>query len=182
MFCPLSQAGQLQIRTIVPHWQVGSRLPSQTTPRLIVDRTVIILRGSNLSGEGYRHGDPASARPTAIPFRIFWPAMSATPETSRIKQEFCMVVMRMKRMGRTHRPFYRINVMDKRAPRDGRVIEELGWYDPVAPEDRQVSLNVERVDYWLSVGAQPSDTVRSLLRKNGCDPTSGKKLDQPTAK
>lgn len=87
-----------------------------------------------------------------------------------------MVVMRMKRMGRTHRPFYRINVMDKRAPRNGRVIEELGWYDPSAAEDQQVSLNVERIDYWLSKGAQPSSTVRSLLRKNDCDPTPGKKL------
>lgn len=93
-----------------------------------------------------------------------------------------MVVMRMKRMGRTHRPFYRINVMDKRAPRDGRVIEELGWYDPTAAEDRQVSFKVDRVNYWLSVGAQPSDTVRSLLRKNDIDPTPGKKLEeQPSA-
>lgn len=89
-----------------------------------------------------------------------------------------MVVMRLKRMGRRHRPFYRINVMDKRTPRDGRVIEELGWFDPSAAEDRQVSLNVERIDYWLSVGAQPSDTVRSLLRKNGVDPTPGKKIQQ----
>ena len=91
-----------------------------------------------------------------------------------------MVVMRMKRMGRKHRPFYRINIMDKRAPRDGRVIEELGWYDPLAAEDRQVSLHVDRINYWLSVGAQPSETVRSLLRKNDIGPTPGKKLE-PTA-
>ena len=86
-----------------------------------------------------------------------------------------MVVLRLKRMGRKHRPFYRLNAMDKRSPRDGRVIEELGWYDPVAPEDKQISLKAERIEYWLSVGAQPSDTVRSLLRKNGVDPTVGKK-------
>ncbi len=88
-----------------------------------------------------------------------------------------MVVLRLKRMGRRHRPFYRLNAMDKRSPRDGRVIEALGWYDPVAPEDKQLNLNVERIDYWLSVGAQPSETVRSLLRRIDVDPTSGKKLE-----
>ena len=87
-----------------------------------------------------------------------------------------MVVLRLKRGGRTHRPFYRLNAMDKRAPRDGRVIEELGWYDPVAPEDKQLSIKVERVDYWLSVGAQPSKTVSGLLKRVGCDPTPGKKI------
>ena len=56
--------------------------------------------------------------------------------------------------------------MDSRSPRDGRVIEELGWYDPNAknPEE-EVSLKRERIEYWLSVGAQPSDTVRDLLKK-----------------
>ena len=79
-------------------------------------------------------------------------------------------------MGRRHRPFYRINAMDKRAPRDGRVIEHLGWYDPIAPDDRQLSVKIDRVDYWLSVGAQPSRTVATLLKRVGCDPTPGKKL------
>jgi small subunit ribosomal protein S16 len=79
-----------------------------------------------------------------------------------------MVVMRLKRLGRRHRPFFRVNVMDQRSPRDGRVIEELGWYDPVAAE-------TDRIDYWLSVGAQPSDTVKGLLRRAGIDPKPGKK-------
>ena len=58
--------------------------------------------------------------------------------------------------------------MDSRSPRDGRVIEELGWYDPNGKDtDKQVSLQRERIEYWLSVGAQPSDTVRDLLVKNG---------------
>jgi small subunit ribosomal protein S16 len=92
-----------------------------------------------------------------------------------------MVVLRLKRFGRRHRPFYRITAIDRRAPRDGRVIEELGWYDPVAAEDRQLSVKVERADYWLSVGAQPSRTVATLLRKVGCDPKPGKKLDTPAA-
>jgi len=88
-----------------------------------------------------------------------------------------MVVLRLKRMGRTHRPFYRLNAMDKRSPRNGRVIEELGWYDPIAPEDRQVKFDMPRVDYWLSVGAQPSETVANLLKKLGCEPKPGKKIE-----
>ena len=79
-----------------------------------------------------------------------------------------MVKIRMKRMGRRHRPFYRINAMESRNPRDGRVIEELGYYDPLAKEGTQdVKLNKERIEYWLSQGAQASDTVRDILKKNG---------------
>ena len=89
-----------------------------------------------------------------------------------------MVVLRLKRMGRRHRPFYRLNAMDKRAPRDGRVLEELGWFDPIGKdESTQLNLKAERIKYWLSVGAQPSDTVRSLLKKSDIDPTPGQKLE-----
>jgi len=71
-------------------------------------------------------------------------------------------------MGRTHRSFFRLNAMDSRSPRDGRVIEELGWYDPHAKNDEeQTSFKRERIEHWLSVGAQPSETVRDLLKKNG---------------
>ena len=87
-----------------------------------------------------------------------------------------MVVLRLKRMGRRHRPFYRLNAMDKRAPRNGRVIEELGWFDPLVEEDKQLSFKADRIKYWLSVGAQPSRTVRTLLKRAGIDPTPGKKL------
>ena len=79
-----------------------------------------------------------------------------------------MVKLRLKRFGRRHRSFFRISAMDSRAPRDGRVIEELGWYDPNAKEpEEQVSLNRERIEYWLSKGAQPSETVRDLLKRQG---------------
>jgi small subunit ribosomal protein S16 len=79
-----------------------------------------------------------------------------------------VVKIRMKRMGRTHRPFYRINAMDSRSPRDGRVIEELGKYDPLEPDQtKQVVLKPERIQYWLDQGAQPSETVANMLRKNG---------------
>lgn len=74
----------------------------------------------------------------------------------------------MSRVGRSHRPFFRINAVDQRAPRDGRVIEQLGWYDPIAKDPaRQLSLNEERVKHWLKVGAQPSDTINDILAKKG---------------
>lgn len=92
-----------------------------------------------------------------------------------------MVVLRLKRLGRNKRPFYRISAMDRRSPRDGRVIEQLGWYDPVAPEDKQLKVKVDRVEYWLSVGAQPSETVKGLLKRVGCDPTPGRKLETTTS-
>ena len=78
------------------------------------------------------------------------------------------VKLRLQRLGRTHKSFFRLSAMDSRKPRDGRVIEELGWYDPhVKNEDEQTELNRERIEYWLSVGAQPSETVGNLLKKNG---------------
>lgn len=76
------------------------------------------------------------------------------------------VRIRMKRMGRTHRPFYRVCVMDSRSPRDGKAIEEVGYYDPMVQNKAdRVSLKMERVEYWLSVGAQPSDKVATLIKK-----------------
>ena len=77
------------------------------------------------------------------------------------------VRIRLKRMGRRHRPFYRVAAMNSRAKRDGRVLEELGYYDPIAREpEQQLSLKQDRIDYWLSVGAQPSDTVRQLINRS----------------
>ena len=82
------------------------------------------------------------------------------------------VRIRMKKMGRRHRPFFRICAMDVRSPRDGKVIEELGHYDPMVKEtDARAVLNGERIDYWLSVGAQPSDKVKVLIKKYGTDGT-----------
>ena len=76
------------------------------------------------------------------------------------------VRIRMKRMGRKHRPFYRICVMDSQKPRDGKAIEEVGHYDPmVRDKSQRVSLKMDRIDYWISVGAQPSDKVATLIKK-----------------
>jgi small subunit ribosomal protein S16 len=78
------------------------------------------------------------------------------------------VRIRMKRMGRKHRLFFRICATDSRAPRDGRVLEELGTYDPsIADTDARAVINGERLDYWLSVGALPSDRVKVLIKKYG---------------
>lgn len=73
-------------------------------------------------------------------------------------------------MGRTHRPFFRVCAMDQRAPRDGRVIEQLGTYDPMVPDtDARAILNGERINYWLSVGAQPTPKVATLIKKYGAE-------------
>lgn len=78
------------------------------------------------------------------------------------------VAIRMKKMGRSHRAFFRICAMDKREPRGGRVLEELGTYDPaIADTDARAILKGERVSYWLGVGAQPSEKVAVLIKKYG---------------
>jgi small subunit ribosomal protein S16 len=76
------------------------------------------------------------------------------------------VRIRMKKMGRKHRPYFRIVAIDARQPRDGRVIEELGSYDPMVKDtDARVHFKPDRVKYWMSVGAQPSENVAVFLRK-----------------
>ena len=76
-----------------------------------------------------------------------------------------MVKIRLRRMGAKKAPYYRIVVADSRSPRDGRCIEELGTYDPAADGAAKLSVDLERVKYWVSNGAQPTDTVRGLLKK-----------------
>ncbi|MBQ9664521.1 MAG: 30S ribosomal protein S16 [Oscillospiraceae bacterium] len=75
-----------------------------------------------------------------------------------------MVKIRLRRMGAKKAPYYRIVVADSRAPRDGRFIEEVGVYNPSAESDK-LKINTERVQYWISNGAQPTDTVRGLMKK-----------------
>lgn len=75
------------------------------------------------------------------------------------------VKIRLKRMGARRRPYYRIVVMDSRAPRDGRTIEEVGYYHPIEAEEKQLSVKEERIREWLGKGARPTDTVRRLLNK-----------------
>ena len=75
-----------------------------------------------------------------------------------------MVKIRLRRMGAKKAPYYRIVVADSRNPRDGRFIEEVGLYDPMA-DGQKLSVKMDRVQYWISNGAQPTDTVRGLLKK-----------------
>ena len=78
------------------------------------------------------------------------------------------VKIRMTRMGRRHRPFFRINAVESKAPRDGRIIEKLGHYDPIEKDvQKQVVLDRERIEYWLTQGAIPSDTVSEILLRHG---------------
>jgi small subunit ribosomal protein S16 len=78
----------------------------------------------------------------------------------------------MKKMGRTHRAFFRVCAFDQNSPRDGKALEELGTYDPSVPDaDARAILNGERVAYWLSVGAQPTEKVAVLIKKYGKDGT-----------
>ena len=75
------------------------------------------------------------------------------------------VSIRLRREGTTNRPYYKVVVADSRSPRDGKFIEIIGTYDPKKP-DHNSTLKLDRIDYWVSKGAQPSDTVRSLIKKN----------------
>ena len=93
------------------------------------------------------------------------------------------VRIRMKKMGRKHRPFYRICASDSRTPRDGKVLEELGTYDPmILDTDARTELKNERVAYWLGVGAKPTDKVEVLLKKYGPNGKRLKENEQARAK
>ena len=77
-----------------------------------------------------------------------------------------MVKIRLKRMGAHKKPFYRIVVADSRTPRDGRFIEEIGYYNPMT-EPKEIKINEEKAKQWLADGAQTSDTVKNVLKKAG---------------
>ena len=98
------------------------------------------------------------------------------------------VKLRLKRFGRRNRSFFRLNAVDSRSPRDGRVIEQLGSYDPHEKDQQsQFKADLERCRYWLDQGAIPSETVSSLLKRNGLEhkqlrlPKPGKPKAQPEA-
>jgi small subunit ribosomal protein S16 len=98
------------------------------------------------------------------------------------------VKLRLKRLGRSHGAFFRLNAIDSRSPRDGRVIEELGYYDPRNKDQaKQFVAKLDRCKHWLDHGAVPSETVSSLLKKNGLEhkqlklPKPGKPKVAPVA-
>ena len=89
------------------------------------------------------------------------------------------VKLRLKRLGRKNHAFYRLNAIDSQSPRDGRVIEELGYYDPKNKEaGKQFVAKIDRCKHWLDVGAIPSGTVSSLLKKSGVE-HKGLRLPKP---
>ncbi|XP_019197633.1 PREDICTED: 30S ribosomal protein S16-2, chloroplastic/mitochondrial-like isoform X1 [Ipomoea nil] len=102
-----------------------------------------------------------------------WCYTSVLPRTERAYTSAKMVVrLRLSRFGCKNKPFYRVMAADGRSPRDGKHLEVLGYYNPLPGQDggKQMGLNFERVKYWLSVGAQPSDPVERLLFRAGLLP------------
>jgi len=87
-----------------------------------------------------------------------------------------MVKIRLRRMGAKKNPFYRVVVADSKSPRDGRCIEEIGTYNPLA-KPSEINIDIKRAEYWIKNGAQPTDTVRALIKKAGAaeEKTEGKK-------
>jgi small subunit ribosomal protein S16 len=91
------------------------------------------------------------------------------------------VSIRLRREGAKNRPYFKVVVADKRSPRDGKFIEIIGAYDPKKPGNNS-TLNIDRAEYWISKGAQPSDTVRSLIKKNKNPEMAAKKIAAAAAK
>jgi small subunit ribosomal protein S16 len=93
------------------------------------------------------------------------------------------VTLRLKRFGRLNHPTFRVVATDPRFPRDGRIIEALGYYLPLMPRaQEQLKLNTERIQYWLSVGAKPSDTVAQMIEKSGVTLPVPKKPERAKSK
>jgi small subunit ribosomal protein S16 len=93
------------------------------------------------------------------------------------------VSIRLRREGTRNSPYYKVVVADRRSPRDGKFIETIGTYDPKKPGHNS-TLNIDRIEYWIGKGAQPSDTVRSLIKKNkkvtaAANPSSEPEVETP---
>ena len=75
-----------------------------------------------------------------------------------------MVAIRLMRAGKRHRPFYKVIAIDKSKPRDSRFLDQIGYYDPI-PEQMELKIDLEKYEKWIKVGAKPSETVKSLIKK-----------------
>lgn len=80
------------------------------------------------------------------------------------REDFLLLTIRLSRIGKKKKPFYRVVVIERTRPRNGRIVEAVGTYDPLK-KPAEIKLNAERIKHWLGVGAQPSDTVRSFIRQ-----------------
>ena len=94
--------------------------------------------------------------------------------------EYCVVRIRLWRGGKKNRPFYRVVVVDSRARRDGRVLENVGYYDPLT-NPSVINLSEDRIRWWIGKGAQMSTPVRALLKRSGELPKVEPKADEPVA-
>ena len=83
-----------------------------------------------------------------------------------MEEQTMAVKMRLRRMGAKKAPFYRVIIADERAPRDGKFIDEIGYYNPLT-NPAEIKINAEKAEKWLNDGAQPTETVKSLLKKSG---------------
>src|SRR5215469_10211981 len=90
------------------------------------------------------------------------------------------VSIRLRKEGTKNRPYYKVVVADRRSPRDGKFIETIGTYDPKKPGHNS-TLNIDRIEYWIGKGAQPSDTVRSLIKQNKKVTAAANPSSQPEA-
>jgi len=155
----------------VAKWQSGKVVKWQSA-RLAVDRTRPSLVADFHHSATLPLGHFATSRPPAYDPNPLEPSGGKNPYgrlPSQADWSLCLMVkIRLQRLGRRNRPFYRVVAIDHLTRREGACLENLGFYDPCASQvDKQVRLNDERVKHWLSYGAQPSDTVRDLLAKRG---------------
>ena len=123
------------------------------------------------------------------PTLVILPDSRSREERYNEREQSMAVKLRLKRLGRKNHAFYRLNAIDSRTPRDGRVIEELGHYDPLNKDkDKQFVAKIDRCRHWLDVGAIPSETVSSLLKRSGVEhkslrlPKPGKPKPAPAEK
>jgi small subunit ribosomal protein S16 len=106
------------------------------------------------------------------------PARLAGARRLRRRIQTMAVRIRLKRMGSTHRPFYRIVTADSRSPRDGRFIETIGTYNPLT-DPATITVKADRVQYWIGVGALPTESAQNVLRRAGILDMKGKLVAQP---
>jgi small subunit ribosomal protein S16 len=122
-------------------------------------------------------------KPLATPVPICFALRPFRAPRRKRRPDPLAVTLRLKRFGRLNHPTYRVVATDPRFPRDGRIIEALGYYLPLMPRaQEQLKLNAERVQYWLSVGAKPSETVASMIERSGIALPTLKKHERQKSK
>lgn len=105
--------------------------------------------------------------PSIVPAPLTGPSRDVTSSLTYQNKNFMAVRIRLKRVGAKNSPVFRVVVADARSPRDGKFIEELGTYHPLKKGDDNYTLNLERARYWIGVGALPSETVHSMIKRAG---------------